>query len=172
MTAEKIHSGEILNQLDETASAFLNMISSFNEEEINAIPFEKSWSAAQVGDHVMQSNRSMTVSLKTKGKITLRNTDEGVQGLKEIFLNFNTKLQSPKFILPAQETYNREIIISDLRNSFEKLRALSNNIDLSETINHVVFGDITKLEIVHFVVYHTQRHIYQLKNIFQKVVNR
>ena len=172
MTTEKIEAKEILDQLDETTSAFLNVISSFTEEEINTIPFQKSWSAAQVADHVMQSTDSMVNSLNTKGKITLRSIDEGVQGLKDVFLNFDTKLQSPKFILPGKDLYNREELIEKLNNSFWQLKTLSNTVDLSETINHVVFGDITKLEIVHFVVYHTQRHIHQLKNIFQTVANR
>ena len=172
MTTEKIDAKEILDQLDKTTSAFLNVISSFNEEEINIIPFEKSWSAAQVADHVMQSNRSMINSLSIKGITTLRSIDEGVQGLKDTFLNFDTKLQSPKFILPGKDSYNREELIEKLKNSFEQLKTLSNTVDLSETINHVVFGDVTKLEIVHFVVYHTQRHIHQLKNIFQTIANR
>ena len=172
MTTEKIDTTEILDQLDKTTSAFLNVVSSFNEKEINTIPFEKSWSAAQVADHVMQSTDSMINSLSTKGKITLRSIDEGVQGLKDIFLNFDTKLQSPKFILPGLDTYNREELIEKLENSFARLKTLSNTVVLSETINHVVFGDITKLEIIHFVVYHMQRHIHQLKNIFKTVANR
>ena len=169
MTTEKIEAKEILDQLDETTSAFLNVISSFTEEEINTIPFQKSWSAAQVADHVMQSTDSMVNSLNTKGKITLRSIDEGVQGLKDVFLNFDTKLQSPKFILPTRDTYSKEIVVADLKNSIEQIKKLSNTINLSEIVNHRVFGEITKFEILHFVVYHTQRHIYQLKNIRQRV---
>ena len=38
--------------------------------------------------------------------------------------------------------------------------------NLSEMISHSLFGEVTKLELLHFVVYHTQRHIHQLKKIF------
>lgn len=169
MTAEKINTTEIRLQLDETTSNFLNILSSFDEEQINIAPFKNSWTAAQVADHVMQSNHSIIKSLNTEGKTTLRNADEGALKLKEIFLNFNTKIQSPKFILPGRDTYNKQELIDALNDSIEHIKKLSSNVDLSETITHPVFGDITKLELIHFVVYHTQRHIHQVKNIFQAV---
>jgi len=92
-----------------------------------------------------------------------------VQKLKEIFLNFDSKLQSPKFILPTQERYSRKQLITELRDSVEQIKELSARIDVAEMIDHRVFGGITKFEILHFVVYHTQRHIHQLKNIFKSV---
>jgi hypothetical protein len=169
MTTEKLNTKELLKSLDETTSELLKTISLFNEKEINTVPFENSWTAAQVADHVMQSNRSMIQSLSERGRITSRNVDEGVQKLRELFLNFDSKLQSPKFILPTQEKYNKEQLIAELKDSVEQIKKLSASVDVAEMIDHRVFGEITKFEILHFVVYHTQRHIYQLKNIFQQV---
>ena len=169
MTTEKLNTKELFESLEETTSELLKTISLFNEEEINTVPFENSWTAAQVADHVMQSNRSMIQSLNEEGRAASGNVDEGVQKLKEIFLNFDSKLQSPKFILPTQERYNRKQLITELRDSVEQIKELSARIDVAEMIDHRVFGGITKFEILHFVVYHTQRHIHQLKNIFKSV---
>jgi len=63
MTTEKLNTKELFESLEETTSELLKTISLFNEEEINTVPFENSWTAAQVADHVMQSNRSMIQSL-------------------------------------------------------------------------------------------------------------
>jgi len=172
MTTEKINTKELFKALDETTSELLRVVSFFNEEQINSVPFENSWTAAQVADHIAQSNRSMIQTLSSEGKTTTRNIDGGVPKLKELFLNFDAKLQSPKYILPTQQIYNREKTVADLEDSIEQLKELANAVDLSETTSHRVFGDITKLEIVHFVVYHTQRHIHQLKNISEKVANK
>ena len=169
MTTEKLNTKELFESLEETTSELLKTISLFNEEEINTVPFENSWTAAQVADHVMQSNRSMIQSLYEEGRAASGNVDEGVQKLKEIFLNFDSKLQSPKFILPTQERYSRKQLITELRDSVEQIKELSARIDVAEMIDHRVFGGITKFEILHFVVYHTQRHIHQLKNIFKSV---
>jgi hypothetical protein len=111
----------------------------------------------------------MIGSLSEKGKASGRNGDEGVEKLRELFLNFDSKLQSPNFILPTQDTYNTEALVADLRNSVERIKELSKTVNVSEMINHPVFGEVTKFEILHFIVYHTQRHIHQLKNIFEKV---
>lgn len=169
MTTEKLNTKELFESLDETTSELFKTISLFNEENINTIPFKGSWTAAQVAEHVMLSNKAMIQSLKEEGRTVSGNIDEGVAKLKEVFLNFDSKLQSPKFILPTQEIYNMKQLVADLRHSVEQIKKLCAMIDLSETIDHRVFGKISKFEILHFVVYHTQRHIHQLKNIFKLV---
>ena len=169
MTIEKINIKELFASLDNTTSELLQLISSFSEKQINTIPFENNWTAAQVAEHITKSNEGMIRSLKTEGKPAGREPDEKVQGLKDVFLNFASKLQSPKFILPTQDIYQKETVIDDLRKSIEQLKEISGIINLPDAIAHPIFGDITKLEILHFVLYHTQRHIRQLKNIFQIV---
>lgn len=169
MIAEKLNTKDLFKSFNETTSEFIKTISSFSKEEINTIPFENSWTAAQVAEHVLLSNNSMIKSLSEKGTAGLRNIEEGVLNLKRIFLNFDEKLQSPKFILPTKEKYDKEILIPALQSSMEQLMQLSGETDLSEIINHTIFGDISKLEIVHFIVYHTQRHTQQLKNILKQV---
>ena len=163
---------DILVQYDNTADQLLKLVSSAGQEELNTIPFEGSWTAAQVVSHVTKSNQSIVQALNMPAKITNRRPDLRVEELKTIFLDFTTKLKSPDFILPDKDTYNREIIITDLENSVDNLKEESGKVNLSEAILHPAFGDITKLELLHFVVYHTQRHIHQLKHIFQVVENR
>lgn len=65
--------------------------------------------------------------------------------------------------------YNKEVLIQNISDSFAQLTAISNSSNLAEVIVHPALGEISKLEMLHFVVYHTQRHIHQLKNITQKI---
>ena len=159
----------ILVQYEHTARQLLKLISSFSRDELNTIPYAGSWTAAQVVSHVTKSNQSIVQALNLEAKTTNRKPDIRVEELRTIFLDFNTKLQSPDFILPKNGTYNKEVIIADLQKSIEQLKEESENVNLSGAIHHIAFGDITKLELLHFVVYHTERHIYQLKNIFRLV---
>ncbi len=78
-------------------------------------------------------------------------------------------MESPDFILPSKDVYNKEALIQNIYNSFAQLNKISHTADLSEMIVHPALGEIKKLEMLHFVVYHTQRHIHQLKNITEKV---
>jgi dihydrofolate reductase len=158
---------ELFTSLDDVTSELVKTISLFSDTQINAIPFRGSWTAAQVADHITKSNLGIVRSLRTEGKLTRRDADERVKELKEQFLNFAEKLQSPKFILPTQDIYQKEKVIADLKRSIEHLKEISSVVNLYEALNHPIFGDITRLELFHFVVYHTQRHLHQLRNIFR-----
>jgi len=155
----------LLASVETTFSHFINLLERFDRDNINAIPFHGSWTAAQVADHVTKSNQSIAKALLLYGTIINRNPFARVEELKTIFLNFDTKLQSPDFILPDKELYEKANLVNTLIESVHKIIEAGNKVELLEMINHVAFGDITKFEILHFVIYHTQRHTHQLKKI-------
>lgn len=163
---------ELLASLKNIASELMQVLSGFDGQNINTIPFEGSWTAAQVADHITRSNMSITKAFALKGAVLNRDPGERVEELKNIFLSFTNRFQSPDFILPTQEVYEKNILIALLDRSVDKIKEVSCKADLSEMINHPAFGDITKFEILHFVLFHTQRHIRQLKKIFEAVSGR
>ncbi len=165
MMREERNTEELFASLDHTTSEFIELLSSFTETKINEIPSAGSWTAAQVAEHVTLSNIGIIKSLKKEGRSPDRAADASVEGLKKTFLDFDTKLQSPEFILPTRDIYQKKLVIDSLAISITELKKSSRQVNLFETISHPIFGDITKLELIHFVVYHTQRHVHQLKNI-------
>jgi len=169
MVTENLNTQELFISLDRITTELEDLVSSFSEIQINAIPFNGSWTAAQVADHVTKSNIGIIKSLKKEGKLNSKDVGAGIEQLKNIFLNFDSKLQSPEFILPTQDIYQKGSVIEDLKRSVEQLKQASREINVFETIDHPIFGKIAKLELLHFVVYHSQRHIHQLKNIFSIV---
>jgi dihydrofolate reductase len=165
MIEEKEAVQELFKSLHSTTSELVQLVSSLSETEINTIPFRGSWTAAQVAEHVTKSNLGIVRSLNTEGRQMDRAPDERITDFKKQFLNFSEKLQSPKFILPTRDIYQKEKVIADLKLSIDQLKAKGRTVNLSEGVSHPIFGDITKLELLHFVLYHTERHIHQLKNI-------
>ena len=163
---------ELLASLKNMVLELMQVLNGFDGQNINTAPFEGSWTAAQVVDHITRSNMSITKAFTLKGAMLNRDPAERVLELKNIFLNFNTRFQSPDFILPTQEVYERKMLIALLNRSVDRIREVSCQANLSEMINHPAFGDITKFEILHFVLFHTQRHIHQLKKIFRAVSDR
>jgi dihydrofolate reductase len=166
MKRENINTEELFASLDNTTSELIELVSSFSETQINEIPSPGKWTAAQVADHVTKSNIGIIKSLEKEGKTPQRPADAGVEELKKTFLDFDKRLRSPEFILPARDIYQKKLVIEKLGISIAQLRELSKHVNLFEMISHPIFGEVTKLELLHFVVYHTQRHIHQLKNIF------
>lgn len=162
----------IFAQYHDTADQFVVLLSSFSQRKINIVPYDGCWTAAQVGAHVIKSNKSIIQAMNMEAHPAQRMPDERIQELKDVFLDFNTKLQSPDFILPEPGLYKKEDLVDDLEASIDELKEVSSKVSLSGTIDHVAFGDITKLELLHFVVYHTGRHTHQLRKISQLIKNR
>ena len=171
MTAETLNTKQLFTSLGETWVELVNMISSTNESRINAVPFEGSWTATQLATHVIKSNKAITQGLHMEGKPAERNPEAGVPHLKKMFLNFETKFQSPEFIVPENIHFERERIITALQKSIEQLKKTRNNVELTEMINLPIFGEVTKLELLYFVLYHTQRHNHQLRKILKLLKN-
>jgi len=166
------HKEDVLVSLEKTTSELVQLLDRFDQQNINRIPFEDSWTAAQLADHVTRSNLSITKALLLNGIAVNRDKGARIKELREIFLDFKTKLKAPEFIVPTKNSYERTSVLSYLKQSVEKLLEVSKRTDMSAMINHPAFGDITKFEILHFVLYHTQLHINQLEKIFTAISGR
>ena len=165
MTIKKINTGKLFACLDETSSKLITSVDAVDVHTFNSVPFANSWTAAQVMVHVIKSNLTIAKALKLEGKIIEREPDERVDELKELFLDFTIKFQSPEFILPPESWYNKEQLENDFLQSMDQLEEEALQMNLSEAISHEAFGEITKLELLYFVLFHTQRHIHQLQDI-------
>jgi hypothetical protein len=165
MMTSKTNGKELFRLVNDTTSEFFKLAASFTEDELNAKPPSDGWTAGQVIEHVTRSNINITKELLRQGKICDRAPDAGVDNIKSIFLNFEKKLKSPAFIVPTKDTYSRETLIAQLKKSIDELEEAGQKEDLYEVINHAIFGDVTRLETLYFVVYHTKRHVHQLSNI-------
>jgi hypothetical protein len=167
MITDTINTKELFVSLDATWSELVQMVSSTNGSSINAVPFEDSWTPAQLATHVTKSNKAIAQGLNMEGKSAERNPEEGVPDLKKMFLDFDTKFQSPEFIVPENKNYNKEEVITTLQSSIDRLKKARTKVNLIEIIDLPMFGEVTKLELLHFVLYHTQRHNHQLKKILK-----
>jgi hypothetical protein len=156
---------ELFVDLDKTTDDLIELITSVNQQRINTVPFKDSWTPAQLTVHVTKSNNAIAQGLNMQGKPADRNIDDGVPNLKKMFLDFDIKYKSPQFIVPEEGEYNKEEIIEALQRSIDRLKHTRERIDLSEIISLPPFGEVTKFEILHFVLYHTTRHVHQLKNM-------
>lgn len=167
-----LYAHPVFPALGESRKALYDLLDAFSGEGFNEVPFKDSWTAAQVADHITRSNRSITQALDLPGMAIDRQPDLRAQELKDMFLDFTVKFQAPGFILPGQDVYDRTVLINQLVHSFDGLLEVAQVTDLGECISHPAFGEITKLELLHFVVYHTQRHIHQVQHIYQHVEHK
>ncbi len=165
---------DLITELDNTATSLTQVVSSFEPENFNRVPFPGSWTPGQVAEHVLKSLSGIPEMIYGKTKSTQRPPNEKEEDIKSLFLNFDIKMQSPEFILPENKTYDKDRLLNALQTVFTKIKNTVQTNDLTATclgFEFPGFGYLTAYEWARFAVYHTQRHIHQLKNIRQKLVN-
>lgn len=162
---------EVLNKFDKTTGELLKLLSSLTEEQLNIPPFENSWTAGQIGDHLYRSYSVMQI-LTGNVEDTDRAPDEKLPEIEKLFLDFSIKMDSPKEILPSTKPINKDILIDGLKERIASQRNIILTKDLSKICRDFEipeYGPFTRLEWIGFNTVHTQRHIHQLKDIIQKI---
>ncbi|MGH2566288.1 MAG: DinB family protein [Ginsengibacter sp.] len=165
MITETIHTTELFTSLDGTWNELTALISSTNAISINAVPYKDSWTPAQLATHVTKSNKAIAQGMEMEGKPAERDPEQGKPQIKKMFLDFEAKYKSPEFIVPEKKKYDKDEVVNVLNSSIDKLKTLRGKVNLIEIIALPIFGEVTKLELLYFVLYHTQRHIHQLKKM-------
>lgn len=163
------------NLSDSLKNAFgelTTILSSLEENKLNAVPFPGSWTAAQVGDHLRQSY-SVIECLTGHTKPTRRDPEAYIAPLREQFLNFKIKMQSPEFILPSQEPLDKNLLLDSLASRTAAiLHFAESNADMTLTcldFELPTLGALTRKEWLNFVLVHTLRHNHQLANIVRQL---
>jgi len=158
---------KLSKQVEETGAAVIDELNLFSEEQLNLVPFAGSWTGGQVGEHLLKSAGVVQVVFGRTAPTTDRAPDEKVPMLR-IFLDFSIKMKSPDFILPSEGFHARQPLIDGLQKDWQRLGEAVDTLDLSETCLDFEMpgvGQLTRLEWVSFYVYHSKRHLHQLRNI-------
>jgi hypothetical protein len=154
-------------QVEQTGTAIIDELNLFSEEQLNTVPFEGSWTGGQVGEHLLKSAGVVEAVFGRTAPTTSRPPDEKVPMLR-MFLDFSIRMKSPDFILPSDGFHARQPLIDQLQKDWDRLGEAVDTLDLSETcldFEMPSVGHLTRLEWISFYVYHTKRHLHQLRNI-------
>jgi len=171
MSTEMLDPNEILSETAAAIAELKDLMAAVNENKVNTIPYEGSWTAPQLLRHVTKSINAMTKAMQMQAKTADRYPGERIEFLKKIFLDFSQKLTQPEFIVPEDIVYDKQSAIEELQTSFNRFRESIVHTNLDELVEGLPLGPVTKWEIVHFILYHTQRHLHQMKNICKALEN-
>lgn len=164
---------ELLVQIDSTEAALLDTFGSLSQQELNTVPFEGSWTPGQLSEHLEKSYGVDTLYAETAD--TTRDPAAMIAPIKAMFLDFSTKMQSPDFIYPHGDHYEKEAVCRVLKTRWTDIRKAATTLDLSKTCLAFEFpgsGPLTRLEWLNFFVIHTQRHLHQLRNMQKALKER
>lgn len=156
----------------ETANAFVHLLEGVDDINFNRRPSSNSWTPGQLAIHVLKSLSGVAIAMKASGVITNRPADEYVSFFKNMLEDVATKRKAPASVMPDEGPFEKERLLLKLK---EKNMLIANAIegqDLDLLIPDMPFphtGDLTRLEWIWFGIYHTRRHMTQLREILLKL---
>jgi hypothetical protein len=145
------------------ALQYTAVLQNMTDAEINTAPAAGSWTAGQVVQHILKAHRADVFN--KPGEKANRNIGEKIPELQSLFMNFDIKIQSPAFIVPEAQHYDKMALIKSIQATFVALAEKLPQTKLDEIIK-ITMGEITKWELANFIVMHAQRHLHQLENIY------
>ncbi len=162
----------ITEELGLTKQHLIQTLGLFSAADFNIVPFEGSWTAGQVTEHIFKSINGAPQLLTGASTPTQRDPNQNVAHLRGLFLDFTTKMKSPEFILPSNEPKSYTTLVNGVAEILTAVIEVSKTIDTSLTIANFEFpksGPLTRIELLNFISVHTQRHTHQLKEIRKKL---
>lgn len=163
----------LIEQVESSTNSFLGLFEQFPADKLHLAPSPGSWSAAQVLEHLLIVESGVNnVMLAPPQAKEERNPDEKVAYIAQIFNDMDRRYQAGAQIHPRGKQIPAEELIEKFRSVREKLIQIIEDQNLAIScgaFTHQVFGNLTRLEWVHFNIIHARRHREQLKRI-QSVV--
>lgn len=152
----------------EAKDEFLRALDLFDQENINTVPFESSWTGGQVAEHILKSVSGILETVNGPSVTTSRNPEEHVKMFHDVFLNMEIKMKSPDFIIPSDSPKDISFLQASLTKTFDGIEKAAGKDNLTETCTSFempTIGLLTRLEWIQFAGFHTKRHAQQLRNI-------
>lgn len=161
---------EMYEYLKNVFSDIEDKIELFDANSYNKVVANDSWTAGQIVEHVLLSAEKFDEVVHGEVEETSRAFDKLKAQLKAILLSFETKLKSPDFIYPALKEYQPIDHTQRIQKVVQNLKEAVHNLDLTKTCVSFPLpglGNLTRYEVIYFVIYHTERHLNQLDKIAQ-----
>ena len=159
----------VISNIKIAFAKLIGILSDFEQSQIDKIPFEGSWTAGQVGEHLVKGLSGMPRLVAGKTEQTNRPYDAKVETIRSVFLDFDTKMKAPDFLVPTQTQHTKEELLATLRKIEGELLSITEKEDLTIMCCDFEipgFGPMTIYEWMVFLTAHAQRHTIQLQKIY------
>jgi hypothetical protein len=157
--------GQLAASIDNAYLDFIKILNSVKEEQLNTVPFEGSWTAGQVTDHILKATADIPDG---NTRAADRPFHVLAPELESTFLNFDIKMQAPEFVQPGNGPFSKNALIESLDQTRNLHLETIANKDLTAVCLDFEFpytGHLTRYEWFRFFAAHVRRHTRQLQHI-------
>jgi hypothetical protein len=170
MLNEKIIEQELKNNTDE----LFVYLKGIDNSLALLHPEDNSWSILDCCEHIYILEQAVNTLFKGKTEKTDRNPTEKIEKIKYRFNDYNQKLSAGDPIKPKGIFKDKEKVIQAIVSNRSQLLELPQNgswSDLCLGFSHAIFGYLTRIEWLYFCIFHTERHLHQMKSIEERIIN-
>lgn len=157
-----------IDDIHATSRELLEALAPFEQQAFNEMPFEGSWTPAQVAEHVLKSESGLPPLLRGKMGVAERDPQMFIPQIRSIFLDFTKKYKSAQNILPSDEPKDWTDLVQRLQDNRNRIVELGADMDLDQICELAAFPGMGLLSVKEWICFmncHTRRHVYQLNNI-------
>ena len=174
LSAATLQRGErdrAMSSLHASRKQFLDSISGLSEAQWNFKPDEKTWSVAEVAEHIAISEDTLWGMIEKQmlpspaKSVDLKANDEAI--MKGV-TDRSKKFQAPEMLVPTHRWKTREELTAHFKASRDKLIAYvdTTSDDLrSHTAPHPVFKELDAYQWILLISGHSERHTMQILEV-------
>jgi hypothetical protein len=159
---------KIITDLAANTKKILTAFKTFDAAKFTRKPFPGSWSPAELGEHLLAVEYSVSKVLQGSAEATERDPQHKIQVVKDAFSDPDKKYTSPETMIPTGKITKQAELLERLWSQREFQTALISEMDmdlLCTEFKHPRLGGFTRIEWVYFNIQHTERHLEQLKKM-------
>ncbi len=163
---------QLRTALDSAFRNFKTSLLSIDEDRINEVPFEGSWTPAQVTMHIILATDGVP---DRSTAATDRSADAMLPAIRPWWEDLSKKFQAPGPLLPDSRERSQSELISELDRVHQKDLNIIGEKELSEIcvdFELPTIGYLTRFEWLWFIEMHLKRHSHQLKKIHEAFATR
>lgn len=155
-------------EFDHSSQILIRALNEFSDEHWNSKPADDAWSAAQVAHHLSVIETGVNRCLNGETEPSPRSGDAIIKRIDLFLGNHKRTYSAPDFTLPPVNPGNKKKVVLSIEETRKKLAEYIIKSDLNVLcleFKHFFFGELTAYEWIHFVMYHSNRHLIQLQSI-------
>lgn len=156
---------QLYDALAKAFNTFISVLDTFQEEEINQVPFSGSWTPAQVAQHIVLATDGIP---DTSTSPSHRSMGALLPKIRPWWEDLNQRFTSPEPLRPDNTPRGKTALLDEL----QRVRAKDLQIVLEKDLSLIcmdfelpTIGYLSRYEWLWFIEMHLKRHIAQLERI-------
>ena len=158
---------ETIDSLNDSTTRFFRELGRFDSHSFN-LSSPTGWNAGQVAEHILLTDIAAFRVLQGELSFAGRKTDEKIPEIKELWTDRTQKLEALPANNPSDHLKDpvsiQEKIMRERNAIIQFLKTVEED-SLCISRPHRFHGELTITEWIWFLIYHTDRHIEQLKEM-------